>query len=206
MAEELHSDEKTWQDAISQVEMETGQKVSMEFDEAVEVYRNCEISTRIPRTLWVREMMLMASKLVGVFQEMTPNVLYIPVWRNAEFVTGDRPILAAPRTKNPSADWKWFRNPEADLFFPVSSRRCLVLNYDSKPKVLMVSRKQVASINHFITLNCTRIVISQEPRFIWLRECGTISESIDELMEFVHHTPESGAVSGDSWNVLRGES
>lgn len=60
-------------------------------------------------------------------------------------------------------------------------------------------------MNHVMALNCTRIVVSQKPSFVWLRERGTISESAEELVEFVRNAPESGAMSGDSWSLLRGE-
>jgi len=205
MAKWLHSDEGVWRNVMSQYETETGKKIAMGFDEALMMYRNCEISTRIPRTLWVQQMMLMASDLVAVFQEMTPSLLYVPVWRSADFITGDLPVLALPRRPNPSADSKWLRNPEVDVFFPLSSRRCLVLNYDQRSRVTPASRRHVAFVNHVMALNCTRIVISEKPDFLWLRERGTISQSTDELVEFVRETPESGAMSGDSWNTLRGE-
>jgi hypothetical protein len=205
MAEWLHSDRRIWQEAMSQLEKDTGRTATMEFDEALMAYKNCEIRTRIPRNLWVEQMMLTASDLVAVFQKMTPSLLYIPVWSDASFITGDMPIQPIARTRNPPPDWKWRENPEADLFFPLSSRRCLLLNYDQKSRVLSVSRKQVALVNHVMALNCTRIVVSQESDFVWLREGGTISKSNEELIEFVHNTPESGPVRGDGWNVLRGE-
>lgn len=205
MGDWLHSSEEIWQNAMSHLEMETGQKVTIEFDEAQEAYKRCQISARIPRNLWVEWMMQMASDLVAVFQEMTPNLLYIPVYRDAEFVTGDMPIVAVPRVTNPPADWKWLRNADADLLFPIGPRMCLLLNYDPKPQVRTVSRRQVAFVNQVMAVNCTRIVISQKPSFMWLRERGTISGSTDELKEFVLGTPESGTVRGDSWSVLRGE-
>ena len=60
-------------------------------------------------------------------------------------------------------------------------------------------------INQLMALNCTRVVVSEKPSFIWLRERGTVSENAEELIEFVQSTSEAGPVSGDGWNVLRGE-
>jgi len=205
MAEWLHSDKEIYSQAMSEFARETGHKVTMDFDEAVMVYKNCDISAQIPRNFWVKQMMLMASDLVSVFHEMTPSLLYIPAWSYADFVTGDTPIVPVPRRQNPPPDWKWLRNPEADLFFPLSSRRCLVLNYDAEPRVLRASRKRAAFVNHLMALNCTRVVLSEKPHFIWLRKRGTVSGSPDELIRFVQSIPEAGPVTGEGWDVLRGE-
>ena len=108
---------------------------------------------------------------------------------DAEYVISDCPIVPVPKSLNPSVGWRWYKNPDANLFFPLSSRVCLILNYDQLRKVTTVNKKRVALVNHLMACNCQRVIISNKEDFVWRRENGTTSTSHKELFEFLEQIP-----------------
>jgi len=151
------------------------------YEEAKEARDKLEISADIPRTFYVKQMMLYASNLVPIIYKMTPNLFCARKYLDAKFVTGDVPII--PILRKPSTSPIWINDPDCDLYFPLSSYCCLVLNYDSLPKSNDVSSKRIAWINHLVACNCTRIVLSEEQSFYWMKENRTISKDVYDLVK-----------------------
>ncbi len=151
------------------------------YEEAKKARDKFEISADIPRTFYVKQMMLYASNLVPIIYKMTPNLLCAQKYFDAKFVTGDVPII--PVSRKPTASSTWLNDPNCDLYFPLSSYCCLVLNHDSLPKSNDISSKRIAWINHLVACNCTRIILSEEDAFCWMKEDRTISKNVCELVE-----------------------
>jgi len=120
------------------------------FEEAQKARDKLEISVDIPRTFYVGQMMLFASNLVPIIGNMTPNLLFAQKYFDAKFITGDVPIIPMPR--KPTNSPVWINDPNFDLYFPLSSHCCLVLNYDSLPKSNYASSKKISWINYLGTL------------------------------------------------------
>ncbi len=185
----IHSDERTWKVTIEQVSRETGIEVDMDYEQALHARESFEINVEIPRTHYVVQMLQVATILVAVFAEMTPNLEIVEVMSGAEYVISDCPIVPVPKSLNPSDGWRWYKNPNADLFFPLSSEACLILNYDKRRKVTTVNKKRAALINHLMACNSQRAIISKKQDFVWRRENGTTCSSHEELLEFLEHIP-----------------
>ncbi len=170
LSKEMLKDESTFNSIMQKVKDKVKTNLPLTYEQAVEVQKHSEITMDVPRTYYIRLMMEYAAKLVPIIGKMTPNLLCIPFGCEARFVTGDVPIIPIP------SDFKmWIGDSNCDLYFPLSSRCCLVLNYDGLSKVNDVNRKGIAFINHLVACNCTRIVLSENQSFIWTQENGIIS-------------------------------
>ncbi len=177
--EHLLSDEKVWNEIMAQVKKDKDIPLDTTYQQALDAHKNCNVTVSIDRTFYVKTMMEFAAFLVPIIWKMTPNLLIAPYISDARFVTGDVPIIPIPR--KPNVTGIWIDNPDFDLYFPLSSKFCLLLNYDSLKKVMQVSRRCVAFTNHLIACNCTRLLLSEEQNFVWMRENNTISTSSEEL-------------------------
>lgn len=151
------------------------------FEEAQKARDKFEISVDIPRTFYIKQMMLYASNLVPVIGNMTPNLRLARRYFDAKFITGDVPIIPIPRKPNNSSTW--LNNPDFDLYFPLSSHCCLVLNYDSLRTATYASSRKIAWINHLVACNCTRILLSEEQSFCWMKENGLVSKDVYEIVD-----------------------
>jgi hypothetical protein len=186
MTESMLKDEATFNHTMKKVEDKVKTSLPLTYEQAVEVQKHSEITMDVPRTYYIRLMMEYAAKLVSIFGNMTLNLLCIPYECEAKFVTGDVPIIPISR-KNDSSKM-WIADTNCDLYFPLSSRCCLVLNYDGLSKVNDVNRKGIAFVNHLMACNCTRIVLSENQSFIWTQENGIISN--DQLLLINSWGPE----------------
>jgi hypothetical protein len=180
------------------------QGIEISYEEALRARKESELYVDIPNTYFVTEMLNLAICFVPVFVEMTPNMEKIDTMiSDAKFVISDCPIVPISRNANPPKGWRWYRNPNADLFFPVSSKACLVLNYDRLRKVTNVNRKRVGFVNHVMALNSERVIISEEQEFVWRRANGTTSSSREELFEFLKESPRGGPSVRLDYDKLR---
>ena len=180
MTKEMLKDEATFNGIMKEVKNKVKPGSTLSYEKALEVQKHSNITVDIPRTYYVRLMMEYANSLVPVIGKMTPNLLCIPYGCEAKFVTGDVPIIPVPRKPNTSK--VWIGDSNCDLYFPLSSHCCLVLNYDSLRKVSEVTTKKVAFINHLVACNCTRIVLSENQSFVWMQESGIISKDPQHLI------------------------
>lgn len=191
--EYIHSNEERWTSIIGEVSKQTGIGVNIGYEEALRARHELEIYVEIPTSHYVQEMLYIAALFVPVFAEMTPNLEIVGVACDAEYVISDCPIVAVSRSLQPSTGWRWYRNSDADLYFPLSSRACLVLNYDALRKVISVHRKRVAFVNHLMACNSQRMIVSKANDFVWRRENGTTSTSHEELIKFLEQVPKGPA-------------
>ena len=187
--EHVHSDEETWKSSFEEISKKTGIDVNMDYEEALRARETFDIHVEIPGTHYVMAMLEIGANLVPVFAEMTPNLEIVDVTCDAEYVISDYPIVPVPKSLKPSDGWRWYKNPDADLFFPLSSRACLVLNYDALRKVTTVDTRRIALTNHLMACNSQRVIISKKKDFVWRRENGTMSVSHEELLEFLEDIP-----------------
>jgi len=201
--EHIHSDDKTWKATFEEISKETGIDVNMDYEDALRARETFDIHVEIPRTHYVVEMLEIGAILVPVFAEMTPNLEIVDVLFDSEYVISDRPIVPVPKSLKPYDGWRWYKNPDADLFFPLSSRACLVLNYDALRKVTTVDTRRIALINHLMACNSQRMIISKKKDFVWRRENGTTSVSHEELLEFLEDIPCGRAETGLDKESLR---
>jgi len=181
MADDLIENEKSYNEMMKGFKEQYPDAKVLTYEQAQRVRDKLEISVDIPRTFYIKNMMVYASNLVPIIYKMTPNLFCARKYEDAKFITGDVPIIPIPR--KPSASPTWINDENCDLYFPLSSYCCLVLNYDSLPKANDVSSKRIAWINHLVACNCTRIILSQEESFAWMRENRTISSDPNELVE-----------------------
>jgi len=202
VAEHLYSSKETYKAVVGEAcQMEI---TDIDYEEALRARKELELTVDIPNTYYVREMLDIASGFVPVFAEMTPNLEKIDgVISDARFVISDCAIVPIPRNASPPKEWRWFRNTNVDLYFPVSSKACLILNYDKLRKVTNVDRRRVAFVNHVMALNSERVVISEAQNFVWQRENGTIALSHQELLEFLAQSSKGSMVRLDR-DSLRG--
>lgn len=216
LIEKLTTNEQFFNRTMEEFRKETGISEELTFEQAKEVHAHSETSMHIPRTYYVREMMLYAAPMVDVFYHMNFNLIYAPPIPKAKFITSDKPI--APMTHGPLGKYeKWIEDPEALLYFPLSSRTCLMLDFKKEPRVLSAKKTNVASVNGLIASECVQISLSEEQDFIWLRKNGTISDSVDELFDLLSEDkktqPRVNSILGKKLkskcrsdiNVLRGK-
>jgi len=190
LVEHLFSSEEIWKAIVGEMHQAEGIDIGIDYKEAVLTRNYFKFGMEIPNTYHVRLMLELASICVPVFAEMTPNPETVnTVVSDARFAISDCPIVAVSKSPNPPSTWRWPRNPDAELFFPLSSKACLVLNYDGLRKVSNVDRRRVGYVNHLMVLNSERQIISEERDFVWQRENGTISSSHSELLQFLKTTP-----------------
>lgn len=180
MADDLIENEESYNAMMKGLKEQNPDIKVFTYEEAKRARAKFEISVDIPRTFYVKQMMLYAGNLVPIIYKMTPNLFFARKYLDAKFVTGDVPIIPVPR--KPTASSTWINDPDCDLYFPLSSCCCLVLNHDSLPKSNDISSKRIAWINHLVACNCTRIILSEEESFIWMRENRTISLDPNELV------------------------
>lgn len=189
----IHSDKKTWKATFETISRETNMDVNMEYEEALRARKDMKIEVEIPTTHYVQETLLLGAFFVSVFHEMTPNLEIVDFACEAEYTISDCPIVPMSKSMNPSPGWNWYRNSDADLYFPLSSKACLILNYDKNRKVMKVGRRRVAFVNHLMACNSQRSIISKQQDFVWRRENGTTSASYKELLEFLEDIPRGPA-------------
>ncbi|MDD5326839.1 MAG: DUF4238 domain-containing protein [Phycisphaerae bacterium] len=211
-SDELPENEEMYYEIMNKLMKEKPDIEVLPFEEAKQIKDKLEIFADIPRTFYVVQMMNFAANMVHIIHNMTPNLLCARKYFDAKFVTGDVPIIPIPRT--PSASSTWINNPDCDLYFPLSSYCCLVLNYDSLPKSNDVSSRRIAWINHLVACNCTRIVLSEEQSFVWTRENGTVSSDQNEIIEAwgaekktmfkgTHIDKNRAPICRNDWGLLR---
>lgn len=125
------------------------------------------------------------------FCKMTPNLLFMPFINEARFITSDVPVIPCSRKANLPKDW--IRRQDTDIYFPLSPQACLLLNYDKLRKVSEASRKKIAFINRILADKCTRILVSKNQDFIWMRDNRAVSYSSEELVKFLGEKKKSQA-------------
>ena len=179
--DDLYENEEMYYELMNELKKKSPDIEVLPFEEAKKAKDKLEISADISRTFYIVQMMNYAASLVPIIHKMTPNLLLARKYLDAKFITGDVPIIPISRKKTFSSTW--FNDPDCDLYFPLSSHCCLVLNYDSLPKSNYASSQRIAWINHLVACNCTRIVLSEEESFVWMRENSTISSDAHELVE-----------------------
>ena len=181
MVDDLTESEEFYNKAMKEYQKYNPDFEILPFEEAKVARDGLEISGDIPRTFYIKQMMLYANNLVPVIGNMTPNIFIAQSYLDAKFITGDVPII--PIQRKPSTSSTWINDPDCELYFPLSSYCCLVLNYDSLRKATFVSPRRIAWINHLLACNCTRIILSEDESFVWTRENRTISSDPNELVE-----------------------
>lgn len=184
-SEFLHADEERWTSIMKKCCEQTGAHLNLRYEDALHARDELEITVDIPTTHYVQFMLELVMILVPVFSEMTVNLEIIDVISDAEYSVSDCPILPTPRSSNHALNARWLGNPDVDLFFPLSAKACMVLNYDALPKVTTVTKHRVAFVNHVVACNSERVIISRKRDFVWQRENGTTSTSHEELLEFL---------------------
>lgn len=169
--------------ANTEIQKLTGKKQNLRYKQLSEARKYSEITFDIPRNDLILKMMELIPNWADYFCKMTPNLLFIPFINEARFITSDAPVIPCYRKDNPPK--LWIRSRDTDIYFPLSSQDCLVLNYDEKRKVSEASRKKIAFINRLLADKCTRILISKNKDFIWMRDNRTVSYTSDELVKFL---------------------
>lgn len=128
-------------------------------------------------------MMKLIPEYAGHFCKMTPNLLFIPFVNQARFITSDTPVIPHYQKANPPK--LWIPSPDTHIYFPISSQNCLVLDYDTNRKISEASRKKTALINRLLADKCTRIIVSRNRDFAWMRNNRTVCYTSDELVKFL---------------------
>lgn len=182
IASKLVSDENLFNSTMDKIKKDIGFNHGFTFEQAKEIHEKSDISMHIPRTYFVKEMMLYAAPMVDVFYNMNFNLIFAQPL-NDKFITADKPIVTTSSNQTEMKCQTWLQYPDVILYFPLSSRTCLMLNKQKKPRILSVNRRKVALINGLMSNDCVYITISEDKQFSWLRQNQTISHSIDEIFE-----------------------
>jgi len=181
---QLTEDEQFFIKTMEDYKREKCKDFDLTFEQAKQVAEGCDISVDIARTHFVKEMMLSASKFVDIFSHMNLNLIYASPKGGHKFITADRPI--APTTPGPCNVYKrWIDDPNAQLYFPLSSLSCLMIDFGPQPLILTATKSRIASINRLIADECLYLAASQEKHFIWQRDNQTISDSPEELFHLL---------------------
>lgn len=179
MNKDLTEDENQFNAFKESFQKDKGISFPFDFQQARDMASKVNISVEIPRTYYIEQMMKKASDLVFPLGRMTQNLFYIPFSYDYFFITADMPII-------PVHNGNWLKDKNAWMVFPISSKCCIVLDYDRSPKVCrIVSCKQIASINGWTACNCSRMAFSQKDKFIWRDERGGISDDMRKLIDFL---------------------
>lgn len=215
MASDLLSSKEVFNKAMTDFEKEMGKKATdFTYEQALQSREKVEITTKIARTFYIKEMMLEAGKLYEVFVRMTPNLFLSDFFTEARFVTSDKPIQAISRKPNPQYN-NWLEDPNVELYFPLSPRICMTLNRDDRRLESPASRKRIAATNELFASSCTRILISRDHNFAWIRDNKTVSYDTGELRKLLSDSKKTQPITaiGDEeplskcrndWNLLKG--
>lgn len=210
--ERLTSDEEFYNKTMNEVgDLPEGFK-DIPFEEARSIRDKLHVTVDVPRTFSVKEMMLFANALIRPFYSMNFNLLYIPVYSNAKFITSDRPFVAMTNGKTRKI---WIEDPEAEVYFPLSSTICLMMDFKDHPKKKRCGREEVAFLNYHVANESNFLAISEEENFIWKCDAKIIRHSSRKLVELLserehrHLASENTGVEMKSetvWdaNILKG--
>ena len=211
------SNENRFNQVMANLRQSVGQEENLTFGKALEVYKNCEISSEIPRTYYIRLMLEHAAGLVSVLQRMTPNLVSVSPAATARFITSDFPFASFYKTlPRNGADHKGLLDPDIDLYFPISPWRCLLLNYRNTQDNHRIGERKVAYINDVIAANCTRLIVSEDRDLVWRRNNNSICRDTEELFDLYAESKtaeprmrfpgqELLAECRNDWNLLRGK-
>jgi len=180
--DKLMTDEKLYNEAMEKVEKEYGVKNDMPFEKAKEMRHKFEVNANINRTYYVKEMMLNAAVLEDIFFELNFNLLYIPVYSSSKYITSDRPFVVMTGSKEGK---KWIEDSEAEIYFPLSSSKCLMLDFKESPVIREVQRHEVAFFNFHVANGSVFIAISQDKDFIWRNDDRLIRHSSEKLVKLL---------------------
>jgi hypothetical protein len=159
--------------------------------------------------------MLYAAPMVNIFSRMNLCLIYGQPNLNAKFITSDKPIVATTNGQVGKYQ-RWIDDPEAVLYFPLSSLTCLMMDFKAESRVFSARPSNIASINGMVASECVYVAISEQAKFIWLRRDETISDSCDELFELLQddkrNVPRVNSILGEqlkskcrsSIDILRG--
>jgi hypothetical protein len=180
--DKLMTDEKLYNGAMEKVKKEYGVKGDIPFEKAKEMRHDFEATADIDRTYYVKEMMLNAVVLEDIFFELNFNLLYIPVYSSAKYITSDRPFVVTTDSKKRK---KWIEDSEAEIYFPLSSSKCLMLDFKGSPVIREAQRHEVAFFNFHVANESVFIAISQDKDFIWRNDDRLIRHSSEKLVNLL---------------------
>lgn len=204
LAEKLITDKKMFESTMKELRQEIDLDYDFTFEQAKEVYEKSNIGMKIPRTYYVKEMMLYAAPMVNIFYRMNFNLIYIPPMQKNKFITSDKPIVPVSSDQTGEKYQNWLQDPDVSLYFPLSSHTCLMIDKKKQPMILSGSRRNIASINGVMSNDCVSITISEKEKYTWLRENQTVSDSMDEIFElFIEDKTEIPRVSSVYGKKLR---
>lgn len=215
--EQLLSDEVFFNKTMEEIKSNTGIDYDLTFKQAKEISENADIGVNIPRTFYVKEMMIYAAPMVNIFCRMNFNLIYTEPLSDSEFITSDKPIVAVPSDIIGQKYQNWLEDPDVELYFPLSSKTCLMIDKKNEPRFLSAGKNKVASINGVLTNDCVYITISKHKEYIWFRKNKTISHSIEELFALLsedkRNLPRVNQISGQelkskarsNLNILKGK-
>lgn len=182
MFDELMSNEKLYNETMGKIKEIYGAENDLPFEEAAKIRQHFNVGVDIPRTFYVKEMMIHAAMLVDIFYSFNFNLLYIPVWSSIKYITSDRPFV--PMT-NSIEKRRWIEDPDAEIYFPLSSDLCLMMNRRETPIVRKVEREEVAFFNFHVSNESVFLSVSQEKDFVWRYDDKRIYHSSEKLVEML---------------------
>jgi len=212
--EKLMTDEKLYNETMEKIEKEYGIENDMTFEKAKEMRNNFQVNADIARTWYVKEMLLSAIILEDVFFGLNFNLFYIPDSSSAKYITSDRPFVVMTNSKERK---KWIEDSEAEIYFPLSSSKCLMLDFKKSPVIREAQGHEVAFFNFHVANESVCIAISQDENFIWRNDDKQIRHSSNELVKLLskdkktkHRASESTGQEMRSepktdMNLLKGE-
>jgi hypothetical protein len=180
--EQLMTDEKLYNETMKKVEQKYGINNDLPFEKAKEIRHDFALKSNIPRTYYVKEMMQIAVVLEDLFYEMNFNILYIPIYRLFKYITSDKPFVVMTDNKEGK---KWIEDPQAEVYFPLSSSKCLMLDFKNYPIIRKAQRHEIAFFNFHVANESVFIAISEDENFIWRNDDRLIRHSSQDLVQLL---------------------
>ncbi len=180
--DQLMTNEKLYNETMEKVEKEYGVRNDVPFEKAKEIRHSFEVTADIDRTYYVKEMLLNAVVLEDIFFKLNFNLIYIPVYSSAKYITSDRPFVVMTGSKGGK---RWIEDPEAEIYFPLSSSKCLMLDFKENSITREAQRHEVAFFNFHVANGSVFIAISQDKDFIWRNDDRLIRHSSEKLVKLL---------------------
>jgi hypothetical protein len=180
--DKLMTDEGLYNKTMENVKKEYGEESAMSFEKAKEMRHNFKVTANIARTYYVKEMMLTAAMFEDIFFDLNFNLLYISVYSSAKYITSDRPFVVMTNSKERK---KWIEDSEAEIYFPLSSSKCLMLDFKESPIIREAQRHEVAFFNFHVANESICTAISQDKDLLWRNDDRLIRHSSEKLVELL---------------------
>ena len=191
----MMSDEELYTETMEKVKSKSDILEDIPFDKAREMKDKFDVGVDIPRTYYVMQMMVFAAPLINLFYDMNFNLIYIPAYSYDKYITSDRPFI---EMTNSGEIRRWIEDPEAELYFPLISTLCLMMDMKDSPTVRKNGKAEVSQLNYCLADRSVFIAISQEKNFVWRCDSRGVHYSSRRLVNLLSESKKERHAASES--------